>query len=150
MNSVVTGSAKFKMPSDKCMCAWQSLLNGKGTKRDLQLVLGNVTKAKSMALLMRTIVAAHVQAQLKPCPSSHERRVPKLLSQCDVMLGQHRTYGCSMCLKHKVHALHNAVSTEWHRWIIKQLMYGCSAQLCSFCPCNSGFVMCVTFCQGFC
>ncbi|KAA6420298.1 MAG: hypothetical protein FRX49_09782 [Trebouxia sp. A1-2] len=38
----------------------KSLLNGKGTKRDLQLVLGNVTKAKSMALLMRTIVAAHI------------------------------------------------------------------------------------------
>ncbi len=81
------------------MCVWQSLLNGKGTRTDLQSVLDNVTKAKSMALFMRTVVAAAVQGQLKPFPSSHERHVPKLPSQCDVMLGQHQTYGCSMCLQ---------------------------------------------------
>ncbi len=86
------------------MCVWQSLLNGKGTERDLQLVLDNATKAKSMALFMRTVVAADVQGQLKPFPSSHERHVTKLPSQSNVMLG-HRTYCCSMCLQQWVHAL---------------------------------------------
>ncbi len=81
------------------MCVWQSLLNGKGTTEDLQLVLDNVTKANSMAQFMRTVVAADVQGQLKPFPSSHERHVPKLPSQRNVMLGQHPTYGCSMCLQ---------------------------------------------------
>ena len=42
------------------------------------------------------------------------------------------------------------ISPEWHCWFIKQLMYDCSAQLCSLCPCNSCFVMCVVFCQGVC
>ena len=62
------------------MCVWQSLLNGKGTKGDLQLVLDNVTKANSMALFMRTVVAADVQGQLKSFLSSHERHVSKLPS----------------------------------------------------------------------
>jgi len=77
------------------MCVWQSLLNGKGTERDLQLVLDNATKAKSMALFMRTVVAADVQGQLKPFPSSHERHVPKLPSQRNVMLGQHMAAACA-------------------------------------------------------
>ena len=87
MDSIVTGSANVDCYFDKCMCVWQSLLNGKGTKRDLHLVLGNVTKAKSMALLMRTVVAADVQGQLERFPSSHERHVSSSLHNTMSCLG---------------------------------------------------------------
>jgi len=67
------------------------------TKRELQTVLDNVTKAKSMALLLRTTVAADVQGQLKPSPSSQERYVLRLLLHCTVVLtGQIRMSSCSM------------------------------------------------------
>ncbi|DBA96082.1 TPA: hypothetical protein ACH3X1_001580 [Trebouxia sp. C0004] len=53
-------------------CVWQSVLNGEQTNRGLQTVLRDVTKTKSMALLLRTIVAADVQSQLEPSPSGQE------------------------------------------------------------------------------
>ena len=42
----------------------QSLLTGKLTTTDLLSVLDEVTKTKSMALLLRTLVAAYVQKEL--------------------------------------------------------------------------------------
>ncbi|DBA96083.1 TPA: hypothetical protein ACH3X1_001580 [Trebouxia sp. C0004] len=53
--------------------SFESVLNGEQTNRGLQTVLRDVTKTKSMALLLRTIVAADVQSQLEPSPSGQER-----------------------------------------------------------------------------
>ncbi|KAL0020702.1 hypothetical protein WJX77_001979 [Trebouxia sp. C0004] len=52
--------------------SFESVLNGEQTNRGLQTVLRDVTKTKSMALLLRTIVAADVQSQLEPSPSGQE------------------------------------------------------------------------------
>ena len=58
---------------------WQSASNGKVTKRELQTVLRDLTKSKSMtlgfkltlniSLLLTTTVAADVQSQLEPFQS---------------------------------------------------------------------------------
>ena len=42
----------------------QSLLTGKQPAMDLSAILDEVTKTKSMALLLRTFVAAYVQKEL--------------------------------------------------------------------------------------
>jgi hypothetical protein len=100
LDSVCTGFVCCYSPFDcrlTSACVWQSVLNGKRTNRELQTVLSDVNKAKSMALLLRTIVAADVQSQLAPSPSGQERYVLRLLLQCTVVLiGQIRMFSCSM------------------------------------------------------
>ncbi len=64
----------------------QSALSGKRTTSELQTVLRDVSKVKSMALLLRTVVAADVQGLVKPSLSGQKRYVLRLLSQCTVVL----------------------------------------------------------------
>ncbi|KAL0056040.1 hypothetical protein WJX82_007096 [Trebouxia sp. C0006] len=52
--------------------AFQSALSGKRTTSKLQTVLRDVSKVKSMALLLRTVVAADVQGLVQPSLSSHK------------------------------------------------------------------------------
>lgn len=78
-------------------CLLQSALSGKRTISELQTVLRDVSKVKSMALLLRTVVAADVQSQLRPFPSSQNRYGLRLLFHCTVVLtGQIRMSSCSM------------------------------------------------------
>lgn len=75
-DSMCTGFVCCHSPFDcrlTSTCLFQSALSGKGTTSELQTVLRNVSKVKSMALLLRTIVAADVQSQLRPSPSSQKR-----------------------------------------------------------------------------
>ena len=67
-------------------CLLQSALSGKRTTSELQTVLRDVSKVKSMALLLRTVVAADVQGLVKPSLSDQKRYVLRLLSQCTVVL----------------------------------------------------------------
>ena len=47
-----------------CASVLQSLLTGQQTREDMLSVLNEVSKTKSMALLLRTLVAAYVQKEL--------------------------------------------------------------------------------------
>ena len=64
----------------------QFALNGKQTNEELLTVLHEVSKVKSMALLLRTVVAANVQGLVKPSLSGRQRYVLRLLSQCTAVL----------------------------------------------------------------
>lgn len=78
-------------------CLLQSALSGKRTTSKLQTVLRDVSKVKSMALLLRTVVAADVQGLVQPSLSSHRRYGLRLLLHCTVVLtGQIKMSSSSM------------------------------------------------------